>query len=96
MLTKDLINNIAQQTQMTKKRTEELLDASVHVILSSLMEDKTVQLQNLGVLEIKERPERLITLPKSGQKVTSPKKRQLSFRPTVSLKQDLKQLNNHD
>ncbi len=96
MLTKDLINNIAQQTQTTKKRTEELLDASIHVILSSLMEGKTVQLQNLGTMEIKERPERVITLPKSGQKVTSPRKRLLSFRPTVSLKQDMKQLNNNE
>lgn len=92
MLTKDLINNIALETQMTKKRTEELLDASVHVILSSLMAGKTVQLQNLGALEIKERNERIITLPKSGEKVTTPKKRQLNFRPMVSLKQDLKQL----
>lgn len=96
MLTKDLINNMAGQTGMTKKRTEELLDATTHVILKSLMEGKTVQLQNLGVLEVKERKERTIILPKSGERVITPAKRQLSFRPMVSLKNDLKQLDSHE
>ena len=96
MLTKDLINNIAGQTQMTKKRTEEMLDATTHVILKSLMEGKTVQLQNLGALEIKERKQRTIILPNSGERVIAPAKKQLTFRPMVSLKNDLKQLDNHD
>ncbi len=87
---------MAGQTGMTKKRTEELLDATTHVILKSLMEGKTVQLQNLGVLEVKERKERTIILPKSGERVTTPAKRQLSFRPMVSLKNDLKQLDSHE
>ena len=96
MLTKDLINNIANQTQMTKKRTEELLDATTHVIIKSLMDGKSVQLQKLGVLEVKERKERTIVLPQRGERVTTPAKRQLYFRPMVSVKNDLKQLDSHD
>lgn len=96
MLTKDLITGIAGQTQMTKKRTEELLDATTHIIIKSLMEGKTIQLQNLGVLEVKERKERTIILPKTRERVTTSAKRQLAFRPMVSLKNDLKQIDNHD
>ena len=53
MLTKDLISEIAAQTNMTKRRTEELLSATTSVLVENLLQGKAIQLQNLGTLEIK-------------------------------------------
>ena len=55
MLTKDLITEIAAQTGMTKRRTEELLNATTNVVVENLLQGKSVQLQGLGALEIKEK-----------------------------------------
>ena len=53
MLTKDLINRIAETTGLTKKRVEQLLSANNAILRETLMDGKTVQLQGLGMLEIK-------------------------------------------
>ena len=42
MLTKDLITEIAAQTGMTKRRTEELLNATTNVVVENLLQGKSV------------------------------------------------------
>lgn len=90
MLTKDLINNIAGATGMTKKRVEELLGATNAIVRESLMTGKTITLQGLGTLEIKSRSERTVTHPRTGEKSTVPAKNQLIFKPADKLKDAFK------
>lgn len=92
MLTKNLIGLIADATGMSKKKTEELLSASNAIIRESLMSGKAVQLQGLGTLEIKEKKERVIVMPNSGERITVPTKNQLVFRPVVNIKDELKNI----
>lgn len=92
MLTKNLIGLIADATGMSKKKTEELLSASNAIIREALMSGKAVQLQGLGTLEIKEKKERVIVMPNSGERITVPTKNQLVFRPVVNIKDELKNI----
>lgn len=92
MLTKNLIGLIADATGMSKKKTEELLSASNAIIRETLMSGKAVQLQGLGTLEIKEKKERVIVMPNSGERITVPTKNQLVFRPVVNIKDELKNI----
>ena len=68
MKTKDLIQHIATSTSMTKTRTEELLEATVAVLQKELLSGTSVQLQNLGSLEMKKRNARIVVHPKTKER----------------------------
>lgn len=90
MLTKDLINNIAETTGMTKKRVEELLNATNAAVRDALLEGKAVSIQGLGTLEIKRKEERSFIHPRTGEKSTVPARNQLCFKPSAYIKEELK------
>ena len=86
MKTKDLIQHIATSTSMTKTRTEELLEATVAVLQKELLNGATVQLQNLGSLEMKKRNARIVVHPKTKERTEIPEKMQLVFKPNQAIK----------
>ena len=86
MKTKDLIQHIATSTSMTKTRTEELLEATVAVLQKELLNGATVQLQNLGSLEMKKRCARVVVHPKTQERTEIPEKMQLVFKPNQAIK----------
>ena len=86
MLTKDLITEIATQTGLTKKRTEELLNATTSIVVENLLKGNSVQLQNLGTLEVKEKNARVMVHPKTGERKLVPARKQLVLKPTTSAK----------
>lgn len=92
MLTKDLIGLIAGASGLSKKDTEHLLTTTTAVVRENLMAGKAVQLQGLGALEIKERKERTIVHPRTGERSVAPSKNQLVFRPVDNLKEELKKV----
>jgi len=90
MLTKEFIGLIADASSLSKKDAEHLLATSNAIIRENLMAGKAIQLQGMGVLEIKERKERVIVHPKTGERMVSPGKKQLVFRPMANMKEVLK------
>ena len=92
MLTKELTGAVATATGLSKKDTESLLNTLTAVVRENLMAGKTIQLQGLGALEIKERKARTIVHPKTGERTTLPSKNQLVFRPMANLKEELKKI----
>ncbi|MBO5816688.1 MAG: HU family DNA-binding protein [Paludibacteraceae bacterium] len=92
MKTKDLIQHIATSTSMTKTHTEDLLDATIAVLQKELLNGTSVQLQNLGTLEMKRRNARVVVHPKTQERTEVPEKMQLSFKPNQSTKEMFKQI----
>ena len=90
MLTKDLIGLIAEASGLSKKDTEQLLSTTNAIVRENLMAGKAIQLQGLGVLEIKERASRVIVHPRTCERTTIPSKNQLVFRPVANMKEELK------
>lgn len=86
MKTKDLIQHIATSTSMTKTRTEELLEATVAVLQKELLSGTSVQLHNLGSLEMKKRNARIVVHPKTQERTEVPEKMQLVFKPNQVIK----------
>ena len=56
------------------------------------MDGKAIQLQGLGTLEVKERKERTIVHPRTGERTIAPSKNQLVFKATANVKEELKKL----
>ena len=92
MTNKDLINQIASSTSMTKTRTEELLSATVAILQKELLGGKSVQLQNFGTLEMTRKNARTIVHPKTKELTIVPEKMQLSFKPSNTIKEQLKNI----
>jgi nucleoid DNA-binding protein len=90
MKTKDLIQHIATSTSKTKTYTEELLNATVSVLQKHLLNGSSVQLQNFGTLEMKDKSARTIVHPKTKERTTVPAKMQLTFKPSQGTKEQLK------
>ena len=92
MLTKELISSIASATGLNKKKVEELITTNNAILRETLMAGKAVQLQGLGTLEVKEKKERAIVHPRTGERTIIPSKKQLVFRPVANLKDELKNI----
>jgi len=56
------------------------------------MAEKAIQLQGLGVFEIKERQARVVVHPRTGERTEVPSKNQLVFRPVANIKDELKKV----
>lgn len=83
---------IAGEAGMSKKDTENLLSTTNAIIRESLTAGKSVQLQGLGALEIKERNARIIVHPRTGERTFTPSKNQVVFKPVSAIKDELKKL----
>ena len=92
MLTKELIGSIVEGSGISKKDAEQLLATTTAIMRENLMDGKAIQLQGLGTLEVKERKERVIIHPKTGERTIAPSKNQLVFKPTITLKEELKRI----
>lgn len=90
MTTKELSNQIAAKIGMTKRQSELLLSSAVDVMVEALNEDKTVVLQNFGTLSIKERQQREVMNPKTGEKRVAESKRVITFAANPTLKQQVR------
>lgn len=90
MTTKELSNQIAAKIGMTKRQSESLLSSAVDVMVEALNEDKTVVLQNFGTLSIKERRQREVMNPKTGEKRVAESKRVITFAANPTLKQQVR------
>lgn len=92
MLTKEFIGRIADATGLSKKSAEQLLSTTNAILRENLMAGKSIQLQGLGALEIKEKNERTFVHPKTGERTVVPRKNQLVFRPVANMKEELKNI----
>ena len=92
MLTKDFISLIASASGLSKKKVEHLLNTNNAVIRENLMAGKAIQLQGFGPLELKEKNERVIVHPRTGERTIVPRKNQLVFRPVANIKDELKKI----
>jgi len=92
MLTKEFIGLIADASNLSKKEVEHLLTTTNALVREHLMAGKAIQLQGLGALEIKERKERVIVHPRTGERTIAPSKNQLVFRPMANMKDELKKI----
>ena len=92
MLTKELIGLIGKETNLKKKDAEQLMATMTAIMRKNLMAGKTIQIQGVGSLEVKERKERVIVHPKTGERTVSPSRQLIAFKPADNIKESLKNI----
>jgi integration host factor subunit alpha len=75
---------------MTKHEAAEVVNTILTSVKSTLIEGRSVKIQNFGVLEVSDRKGRAGVDPITGKRIYIPPHKGLSFRPASRLKEKMK------
>ena len=81
-----LIAMTAENTGLTKKDAERVLNAALDVIIAAMSEHEKVQLSGCGTFEVKEREARIGRNPRTKESIEIPATFVPSFKPSKALK----------
>ena len=90
MNNKDFITELAQRTGYTQDNTQKLVRCVIETRASYFDEGDNVSVPDFGTFELKNRMERIVVNPATGQRMMVPPKLVLNFKPDVSMKEMLK------
>lgn len=83
----ELVKAIAEKAEITQKESAEVLDAVVKTIQEALANGEKVQIIGFGSFEVRDRKERKVKSPATGQEIVVPATRVPAFKPGKSLKE---------
>lgn len=90
MNNKDFISNLAERTGYTMADTQRMVDTVIGAMSRQFENGDVVQIPQFGSFEVKTRKERVIVNPTTGQRMLVPPKVVLGFKPTTSIKEQIK------
>ena len=82
----DLVEQVAKETDMTKKDAEQLVEVVFESIIGALNKGDKIELRGFGSFRVRERNARKGRNPKTGAAVEIPAKRVAYFKPGKELK----------
>ena len=90
MNNKEFITELSQRSGYSLDQTQKLVKQVIASMASNFDEGENVFVSGFGTFEVKERSERIMVNPSTGQRMLVPPKMVLSFKPVASVKQKLK------
>lgn len=82
----ELINAIAEKSELTKKDAEKALNAVVTSITDALADGDKVQIVGFGTFEVRERSAKEAINPRTKEKISVPAKKAPAFKAGKALK----------
>lgn len=86
----ELINKVAEMSEISKKDATNAVDAVFATITTALEENDKVQLIGFGTFEVRERSERQGRNPQTGEEMTIPASKIPAFKAGKALKDAVK------
>ena len=86
MNNKEFIAQLAETMQMSVKETQKAVDAVIGIMTGELQDGNTISLQGFGTFDVKKKNERVVMNPLTKQKMLTPPKLVLGFKPSNVLK----------
>jgi DNA-binding protein HU-beta len=83
----DLIAKVAEATEMTKKDSTKVVDATLDAIAEALKNGEKVQLLGFGTFVVRERAARKGRNPQTGEEIDIPATKVPAFKPSKQLKE---------
>ena len=84
---KQLAAEIAGQQEIEKRDAEEILNGLVGILVQHLKSGDRLRINGLGILEVKDKPERAGRNPATGEAMTIKASKKIAFRPAKELKE---------
>ncbi len=91
MTKKDIIMKISDETGLKQVEVKEVVQRTFDMIIESLRRNDKVELRNFGIFKVKTRKGRLGRNPRTGESVSIPDKKVVSFKPGMKMKLDVEQ-----
>ena len=92
MTKKDLAKAIAEEMGLTQIQVKEIIQRVFDGITETLLHEGRLELRNFGVFEVKQRRPRRARNPRTGQAVSVPAKRVVTFKPGRQMEERVGQL----
>ncbi|MDP8298622.1 MAG: HU family DNA-binding protein [Candidatus Tantalella remota] len=89
MTKKDIIMKIADDINLKQVEVKEVVQRTFDLITESLRNGDKVELRNFGIFKVKTRKGRLGRNPRTGEGVSIPDKKVVSFKPGMKMKVDV-------
>jgi len=86
----ELVEEVANQTGLTKRTSREAVDAIISAITDSLTREERVTLVGFGTFQVRERKARKGVNPQTGKTIQIPAKKVPKFKPGKGLKERVK------
>ena len=83
---KQLAAELAEHQQIAKREAETILTGLVGLLVDHLKSGDRLRIGGLGILEVKDRPERTGRNPATGEPITIKASKKIAFRPAKELK----------
>ena len=87
----DLVEQVANEAEMTKKDAEQLVEIIFDSIIGALNKGEKIELRGFGSFRVRQRDSRKGRNPKTGAAVSIPAKRVAYFKPGKELKEVINQ-----
>ena len=84
---KHLAAEIAEHQQIEKREADAILTGLVGILVDHLKSGDRLRIGGLGILEVKDRPERAGRNPLTGEPITIKASKKIAFRPAKELKE---------
>jgi DNA-binding protein HU-beta len=84
---KQIAAEIAEREQIAKREAETILTGLVGLMVDHLKSGDRLRISGLGILEVKDRPERTGRNPATGEPITIKASKKIAFRPAKELKE---------
>ena len=81
MTKKDMARAIAEDLGITQVQAKAIVQQVFDSIVETLLTERRIELRNFGVFEVKERRPRRARNPRTGERVSVPAKRVMTFKP---------------
>ncbi len=85
----ELISSVAKTAGVSKKDTEQVLNAFFSTVQETLKQNDKVQLPGFGTFEVRERAERQGINPRTREAITIAASKSIVFKPGKALKDTL-------
>jgi DNA-binding protein HU-beta len=85
----ELLNAVAERAGVQRRVADQVIGSAVAVIREALMEGESVRIPGLGILYVKQRPQRLAMNPRTGMTITLPARKIIKFKIAKDLKRNL-------
>jgi len=83
----ELVKSLAEKAEITQKDAAKVLDAMVDTIQQALAKGDKVQIIGFGSFEVRDRKERKVISPATGEEIKVPATKVPAFKPGKSLKE---------
>lgn len=82
----NLVEQVAQELNLTKKEANSVIQTIFAAIEEGLVQGETIRVSSFGSFQVKTRAERKGVNPKTGEEIVIPETKVVAFKPAVALK----------